>query len=99
MLQSFDDPRGFLGRMPDGAVLDKVQRAPDILSYLQTHVDASSRMGLFLLTGSQHFGLMSGISQSLAGRTAFVELRLISAAPASCQFSQALGQVSEDLFL
>lgn len=71
---AFDDPRGFIGRMPDGAVLDEVQRAPDILSYLQTHVDTSSRMGLFLLTGSQHFGLMSRISQSLAGRTAFVEL-------------------------
>lgn len=71
---AFDDPRGFLRRMPDGGVLDEVQRAPDILSYLQTHVDASSRMGLFLLTGSQHFGLMSRISQSLAGRTAFIEL-------------------------
>jgi len=71
---SHDDPRGFLSRMPDGAVLDEVQRAPDILSYLQTHVDKSGRMGLFLLTGSQHFGLLSGITQSLAGRTAFIEL-------------------------
>ena len=69
-----DDPRGFLGRMPDGAVLDEVQRAPDILSYLQTHVDKIGRMGLFILTGSQNFGLMSGITQSLAGRTAFIEL-------------------------
>lgn len=69
-----DDPRGFLSRVPDGAVLDEVQRAPDILSYLQTQVDKSGRMGAFLLTGSQHFGLMSGITQSLAGRTAFVEL-------------------------
>lgn len=69
-----DDPRAFLGRLPDGAVLDEVQRAPDILSYLQTHVDKSGRMGAFLLTGSQNFGLMSGITQSLAGRTTFVEL-------------------------
>ncbi len=69
-----DDPRGFLGRVPEGAVLDEVQRAPDLLSYLQTHVDKSGRMGLFLLTGSQNFGLISGITQSLAGRTAFVEL-------------------------
>ncbi|MFC1858027.1 ATP-binding protein [Thermodesulfobacteriota bacterium] len=71
---ALDDPRAFLSRMPDGAVLDEVQRAPDILSYLQTHVDTIGRMGLFLLTGSQHFGLMSGITQSLAGRTAFIEL-------------------------
>ncbi|MBW1903467.1 MAG: ATP-binding protein [Deltaproteobacteria bacterium] len=68
------DPRAFLGRLPDGAVLDEVQRAPELLSYLQTQVDADGRMGLFLLTGSQQFGLMSGITQSLAGRTAFIEL-------------------------
>jgi predicted AAA+ superfamily ATPase len=69
-----DDPRGFLSQMPEGAVLDEIQRAPEILSYLQTYVDKSGRMGLFLLTGSQHFSLMSGIKQSLAGRTAFIEL-------------------------
>lgn len=69
-----DDPRGFLSRLPDGAVLDEVQRAPEILSYLQTRIDADGRMGLFVLTGSQQFGLMSGITQSLAGRTAFIEL-------------------------
>jgi predicted AAA+ superfamily ATPase len=69
-----EDPRSFLGRFPDGAVLDEVQRLPEILSYLQTIVDADDRMGLYLLTGSRQFGLMSGITQSLAGRTAFVEL-------------------------
>lgn len=71
---AFDDPRAFLGRLPDGAVLDEIQRTPELLSYLQTQIDADGRMGLFLLTGSQQFGLMSGISQSLAGRSAFVEL-------------------------
>jgi uncharacterized protein len=69
-----DDPRSFLARFPQGAVLDEVQRCPGILSYLQTRVDAESRMGVYVLTGSQQFGLMSGITQSLAGRTAFVEL-------------------------
>lgn len=73
-LMAQDDPRAFLERFPDGAVLDEVQRCPDLLSYLQTRVDADGRMGLFILTGSQQFGLMSGITQSLAGRTAFVEL-------------------------
>jgi predicted AAA+ superfamily ATPase len=71
---ALDDPRAFLDRLPEGAVLDEVQRAPELLSYLQTNVDTDGRMGRFLLTGSQQFGLMSGISQSLAGRTAFVEL-------------------------
>ncbi|MCU7935225.1 MAG: ATP-binding protein [Candidatus Thiodiazotropha sp. (ex Dulcina madagascariensis)] len=71
---ALDDPRAFLERFPDGAVLDEMQRVPELLSYLQTRVDADGRMGLFLLTGSQQFGLMSGITQSLAGRTAFIEL-------------------------
>ena len=75
---ALDDPRGFLSQCPDGAVLDEVQRAPDLFSYLQTHVDGDGRMGRFLLTGSQQFGLMSGISQSLAGRSAFVELLPLS---------------------
>jgi hypothetical protein len=69
-----EDPRSFLGRFADGAVLDEIQRCPELLSYLQTLVDKDGRVGLFLLTGSQQFGLMSGITQSLAGRTAFVEL-------------------------
>jgi len=73
-LSAQDDPRAFLERYPDGAVIDEVQRCPDILSYLQTIVDADGRMGLFILAGSQQFGLLSGITQSLAGRTAFLEL-------------------------
>jgi len=71
---ALDDARGFLDRLPNGAVLDEVQRAPELFSYLQTRVDADGRMGLFVLTGSQHFGLMSKVTQSLAGRTAFLEL-------------------------
>jgi predicted AAA+ superfamily ATPase len=69
-----DDPRSFIARYPKGAVLDEIQRCPAILSYLQTMVDTGGRMGIYILTGSQQFGLMSGITQSLAGRTAFVEL-------------------------
>ena len=69
-----EDPRSFLDRFPNGAVLDEVQRCPDLLSYLQTRVDKDGRMGRYILTGSQQFGLMSGITQSLAGRTAFIEL-------------------------
>ena len=69
-----DDPRSFLDRFPDGAVLDEIQRCPELLSYLQSRVDADGRMGLYILTGSQQFGLLSKITQSLAGRTAFLEL-------------------------
>jgi len=69
-----EDPRGFLARFPDGAVFDEAQRCPALFSYLQTRVDASRRMGEFVLTGSQQFGLLSNITQSLAGRVGLVQL-------------------------
>ena len=68
------DPRGFLAQYPDGAIIDEAQRVPEIFSYLQTRVDGERRMGLFVLTGSQQFGLMEGISQSLAGRVGLLHL-------------------------
>lgn len=92
-----DDPRGFLARCPEGAVLDEVQRAPELFSYLQTHVDADGGMGRFLLTGSQQFGLMSGVSQSLAGRSAFVELLPLSYAEL-CEAGQAPQELESMLF-
>jgi hypothetical protein len=69
-----DDPVGFLARFPDGAVLDEIQRAPDLFSYLQVRVDEDGRMGRFVITGSQQFGLNARISQSLAGRVGAVTL-------------------------
>lgn len=68
------DPRGFLARFPDGAILDEVQRCPALFSYLQGVVDKRRRMGEFILTGSQQFGLMSNIAQSLAGRVGLLQL-------------------------
>lgn len=72
------DPHGFLAQFPDGAVLDEVQRLPGIFSYLQGLVDERQRMGDFVLTGSEQFGLRAGISQSLAGRVAHLELLPLS---------------------
>ena len=69
-----NDPRRFLERFPNGAVIDEVQRVPDILSYIQTIVDNSNKQGLFILTGSAQFELLSNITQSLAGRTAIIRL-------------------------
>lgn len=69
-----DDPRGFLAQFPEGAILDEVQRCPDLFSYLQTIVDEKQKPGLFILTGSQQFGLLAKITQSLAGRVGFVQL-------------------------
>lgn len=86
------DPRGFLARFPDGAVLDEVQRAPGLFSYLQTRVDQERRSGLFILTGSQQFDLLSSITQTLAGRVALVPLL-----PFTLGELQAGGQAPESL--
>ena len=68
------DPRGFLARLGEGAILDEIQRVPDLLSYLQVLADEKRRNGLFILTGSEHFQLSEAIGQSLAGRTALLRL-------------------------
>lgn len=68
------DLRGFLARFPKGAVFDEAQRCPGLFSYLQGMVDERRRMGEFILTGSQQFGLMSNIAQSLAGRAGLLQL-------------------------
>jgi uncharacterized protein len=68
------DPRRFFGRYPDGAVLDEVQRAPQLMAYLLGLADAAPAMGRWVLTGSQQFGLMDGIGQSLAGRVGLLTL-------------------------
>jgi len=68
------DPRGFLGELDRGAVIDEVQRAPALLSYLQEDVDARPRPGRFILTGSANLGLLASVSQTLAGRTGLATL-------------------------
>jgi len=68
------DPRGLLANFPNGAILDEAQRAPQLFSYLQTKVDEKIIPGMFVLTGSQQFGLLSGITQSLAGRVGLIHL-------------------------
>ena len=65
-LYATDDPRGFLAQYAQGAILDEIQRAPDLTSYLQSMVDADPRPGRFILTGSHQFELMTQVSQSLA---------------------------------
>lgn len=68
------DPRGFLNQFTEGAILDEAQRCPALFSYIQTRVDERQQPGEFILTGSQQFGLLSGITQSLAGRAALMTL-------------------------
>lgn len=73
-----DDPRGFLSSIKEGAILDEIQRVPRLLSYLQTEVDSSPENGRFILTGSNQFLLVKGISQSLAGRISIHTLLPVS---------------------
>ncbi len=73
-------PVEFLRQFPQGAVIDEAQHAPDLLGELQTVVDERGTMGQFVLTGSQNLSLMSRVTQSLAGRTALVELPPLSLA-------------------
>ena len=57
------DPRRFLGQFQQGAVLDEVQRCPELFSYLQRIIDEAQKMGQFVLTGSQQFGFRAAITQ------------------------------------
>jgi predicted AAA+ superfamily ATPase len=70
---ALSDPRGFLNNYPSGAVLDEVQRTPELFSYIQGIVDASKEAH-FVLSGSSNFLLLQSISQSLAGRAAILKL-------------------------
>jgi predicted AAA+ superfamily ATPase len=72
------DPKGFLSRFTNGAVIDEIQRAPELLSYLQVIVDEHKAPGEFIITGSQNILLLSAVSQSLAGRTAIIHLLPLS---------------------
>ncbi len=79
--QAEKDPEAFLRRHPAPAILDEVQYAPALLRNLKAAVDASrNRYGQYLLTGSQKFTLMKGVSESLAGRADIVELETLSLA-------------------
>lgn len=88
-----NDPREFLEKHREGAILDEIQYAPDLLSYLQTEVDLNPLPGRFILTGSQHFALSQSIAQSLAGRCGILTL-LPPALPELRKFDSA----PDDLF-
>lgn len=87
-----EDPRGLLGRYPDGAIFDEVQRAPELLSYIQGIVDEQRTPGRYILTGSQNFALSRQVSQSLAGRAGIAQLL-----PLSGRELKAAGLLSSDL--
>ena len=75
---AIDDPRGFLMNFGTPLIIDEAQYAPDLFSYIQTHVDEKNETGMYILSGSHNFLLMERISQSLAGRTAVLKMAPLS---------------------
>jgi uncharacterized protein len=71
---AIEDPRAFLAGLPDGAVLDEIQRVPELASWLQGRIDEDPRPGRWILTGSHNLAVVDSVSQSLAGRTAMLQL-------------------------
>lgn len=75
---AMEDPRGFLSGLSEGAIIDEIQRVPELFSYLQQILDENPVKGLFILTGSNNFLLLEKISQSLAGRVGYLFLLPLS---------------------
>lgn len=71
---AMEDTRGFLAQYKGGAILDEAQRVPQLFSYLQQTLDEDKTPGRFIITGSNNFLLQENISQSLAGRIAYLIL-------------------------
>ncbi len=76
---ALDDPRGFLEDYPPPLILDEIQQAPELLAHIKLAIDRDrDACGQFILTGSQTFPLMQGVSESLAGRAAILHLLPLS---------------------
>ena len=69
------DPRAFLDDVSVPAILDEIQNVPEILNYIRARIDRAPRkQGQWLLTGSQEAPLMKGVTESMAGRAAVLQL-------------------------
>lgn len=75
-----DDPTGFVAALPDPAILDEAQRAPDLLRSIKLAVDDDRRPGRFLLTGSANLLMLPRLGDSLAGRMEIIDLHPLTAA-------------------
>ncbi|MCL1812084.1 MAG: ATP-binding protein [Treponema sp.] len=87
------DPRGFLETWPNGLILDEAQYVPELFAYIKTMVDKDPKPGKYIITGSQQFNLMEKVTESLAGRAAFLTLF-----PFSMAELEPLGMCGQDPF-
>lgn len=68
------DPIGFFKENRPPVILDEIQYVPELLHYIKSAIDEERKPGMWLLSGSQNFALMEGVSQSLSGRVAVLSL-------------------------
>ena len=73
-------PEALLAGYPEPVIIDEVQYAPSLLRHIKARIDANRTAGRYLLTGSQTFSLMQGVSESLAGRCGVLNLHTLSRA-------------------
>src|SRR3989344_4424206 len=71
---AIEDPRGFLEKYPPPVIIDEIQNAPGLLSHIKARIEQNKKPGQWVLTGSQQWALMKGISETLAGRIAILHL-------------------------
>ena len=75
-----EDPELFLQQYQPPLIIDEIQYAPELLSYIKIRIDQSNQSGLYYLTGSQMFHLMKNVSESLAGRVGILSMYSLSRA-------------------
>ena len=92
------DPAGFFRDHRAPLILDEIQYAPELLHHVKELIDERRVAGRWLLTGSQSFGLMQGISQTLAGRVAVLTLDPLSVAETTHSRPQPVGRLLARVF-
>ena len=73
-LSARNDPAAFIESLKTPVIIDEIQYAPEILPFIKIHIDRSRKNGAFILTGSQVFNVMAGVTETLAGRAGLFEL-------------------------
>ena len=89
--QAKSDPKLFLEEHPAPLLIDEVQYAPNLFSYIKINVDRENKNGMYQLTGSQQFHLMKNVSESLASRVGIINLN-------SFMYSEIVKNEKKELF-
>lgn len=74
LLLAKNDPKGFLDTYSPPVIIDEIQYAPELFSYIKILLDNSNQNGLIWMTGSQQYDMMKNVTESLAGRIAIIDM-------------------------